>query len=68
MHIRAHRRDDADRIAEILAAGWTAYSDFMPVEVLAPRIDPQQRKAEIAGWLDTEVDAANEAIFVAVTG
>lgn len=66
MLIRPHRRDDADRIAEIIAAGWKqSYAHFMPAEFLAPRIDPAWRKDEIAGWLDEDFDPANEAIFVA---
>lgn len=66
MEIRSHSRADADRIAEILAAGWRqAYSHFMPAGFLAPRIDPAYRKAEIAQWLDDEFDPAAEAIFVA---
>ena len=66
MLIRPHTRADADRIAEILAAGWKqAYSHFMPQSFLAPRIDPTHRKAEIAEWLDDEFDPAAEAIFVA---
>ena len=66
MHIRPHRRDDADAIADILAAGWRdAYAGFMPPAVLAPRSDPAFRRAEIAAWLDTDFDAASEAVFVA---
>jgi GNAT superfamily N-acetyltransferase len=66
MLIRPHRRSDADRIAEILAAGWKqSYSHFMPTAFLAPRIDPDWRRKEIAGWLDEDFDPANEAIFVA---
>jgi GNAT superfamily N-acetyltransferase len=66
MLIRPHRRDDADRIAEILAAGWKqAYSRFMPASFLAPRIDPVYRKAEIAEWLDDDFEPENEAVFVA---
>ena len=66
MHIRALRRTDADRIAEILAAGWAqAYSRFMPADILQPRIDPERRKIEIAEWLDDEFDPAVEALFVA---
>ncbi len=66
MRIRTHRRDDADRIADILAAGWRqAYSSFMPAEILAPRIDVATRRAEIAEWFDTEFDPAIEAVFVA---
>ena len=64
--IRPHRRDDADRIAAILAAGWKqAYSHFMPPSFLAPRIDPAYRRAEIAEWLDDEFEPDNEAVFVA---
>jgi GNAT superfamily N-acetyltransferase len=64
--IRPHRRDDADRIAEILAAGWRqAYSHFMPRSFLAPRIDPAYRRAEVAEWLDDEFEPDNEAVFVA---
>lgn len=66
MLIRPHLRSDADRIAEILAAGWKqSYSHFMPDAFLAPRIDPAWRRAEVAGWLDEDFDPANEAIFVA---
>jgi GNAT superfamily N-acetyltransferase len=66
MLIREHRRSDADRIAEILAAGWAqSYSAFMPKEFLAPRIDAELRRVEIADWLDTEFDTASEVIFVA---
>ena len=66
MLIRPHRRDDADRIAEILAAGWKqAYSHFMPQGFLMPRIDPAFRKAEIAQWLDEEFEPDVEALFVA---
>jgi len=66
MIIRAHRRTDADRIAEILAAGWKyAYGDFLPAGVLATHADPGFRRAEIADWLDGEFDPLNEAIFVA---
>jgi GNAT superfamily N-acetyltransferase len=66
MIIRPHRRTDADRIAEILAAGWKqSYAHFMPAPFLLPRIDPAQRKTEIAGWLDEDFDPAAEAIFVA---
>lgn len=66
MLIRPHRRDDANRIAEILAAGWKqSYSHFMPAALLAPRIDPEWRRAEIAGWLDEDFDPLLEAIFVA---
>ena len=65
MLIRPHRREDADRIAEILAAGWKqAYSHFMPASFLTPRIDPAYRKAEIAQWLDEEFEPNEEAIFV----
>ena len=66
MHIRTHRRTDADRIAEILAAGWAqAYSRFMPADILQPRVDPERRKIEIAEWLEDEFDPAVEALFVA---
>jgi GNAT superfamily N-acetyltransferase len=66
MLIRPHRREDADRIAAILAAGWKqAYSHFMPLSFLTPRIDPAYRKAEIAQWLDDEFEPDAEAIFVA---
>jgi GNAT superfamily N-acetyltransferase len=66
MLIRPHRRADADRIAEILAAGWKqAYSHFMPASFLTPRIDPAYRRAEIAQWLDVEFEPDEEAIFVA---
>lgn len=66
MIIRPHQRADADRIAEILAAGWKqSYSHFMPAPFLLPRIDPAQRKVEIAGWLDEDFDPTAEAIFVA---
>jgi GNAT superfamily N-acetyltransferase len=66
MFVRAHRRSDADAIAEILAAGWKqAYSHFMPAAFLAPRIDPAYRRREIAQWLDEDFDPAEEALFVA---
>lgn len=66
MLIRPHRREDADRIAEIIADGWKqSYSHFMPAAFLAPRIDPDWRRTEIAGWLDEDFDPAQEAIFVA---
>lgn len=67
MIIRPHRRSDADRIAEILAAGWKqSYSHFMPEAFLLPRIDPDRRKQEIAGWLDEDFGKEGpEAIFVA---
>ena len=66
MRIRPHARTDADRIADILAAGWQqAYAHFMPPTFLAPRIDPAYRRSEIADWLDTDFDPATEALFVA---
>jgi GNAT superfamily N-acetyltransferase len=66
MQVRAHWRNDADAIADILAEGWRlAYSDFMPEAFIAPRSDPLWRRAEIAGWLDTDFDPNSEAIFVA---
>ena len=66
MLIRPHARADADRIADILAAGWKqAYSHFMPASFLAPRIDPLYRRAEIAQWLDEEFEPDGEALFVA---
>lgn len=67
MIIRPHNRADSDRIAEILAAGWKqSYSHFMPQAFLLPRINPEQRKAEIAGWLDEDFgEEGPEAIFVA---
>jgi GNAT superfamily N-acetyltransferase len=66
MLIRPHRRDDADRVAEILAAGWKqAYSHFMPPSFFAPRIDPVRRRAEIATWLNDEFQPDEEALFVA---
>ena len=66
MRIRPHRRADADRIADILAAGWKqAYASFMPPGFLEPRIDPAYRRAEVAEWLDTDFDPAGEALFVA---
>ena len=66
MRIRPHTRTDADRIAEILAAGWRqAYSGFMPPEILEPRIDAGRRKTEIAEWLDDEFDPEIEALLVA---
>ncbi|RYE07569.1 MAG: GNAT family N-acetyltransferase [Hyphomicrobiales bacterium] len=69
MIIRPHRRDDADRIAEILAAGWQqSYSHFMPAPFLLPRIDPARRKIEIAEWLDDDFNPAAEALFVAEDG
>lgn len=69
MIVRAHRRTDADRIAEILAAGWKyAYGGFLPDGVLATHTDPGYRQAEIAQWLDGEFDPMNEAIFVAEDG
>ena len=67
MPTRPHEPRDADRIAEILAAGWRqAYVSFMPPAFLAPRIDPQLRKAEIRAWF-AELDPTVEAIFVAET-
>lgn len=69
MIVRPHRRADADRIAEILAAGWQqSYSHFMPAAFLLPRIDPARRKTEIAAWLDEDFDPDAEAIFVAEDG
>lgn len=66
MTIRPHQRADADRIAEILAAGWRqAYGAFMPAAFFAPRADAAWRRPEIAGWLDDDFDPAAEAIFVA---
>lgn len=66
MLIRPHRRDDADAIADILAAGWKqSYSHFMPAAFLAPRSDPAWRREEIAGWLDEDFNPEVEAIFVA---
>ena len=66
MQIRPHRRADADRMAEILAAGWKqAYSHFMPQSFLAPRIDPAFRQSEIAQWLDGEFEPDEETVFVA---
>ena len=66
MLIRPHARADADRLAEILAAGWKqAYSHFMPAGFLTPRIDPAYRRAEIAEWLDDEFEPGSEALFVA---
>lgn len=67
MLIRPHRRTDADRIAEILAAGWKqSYAHFMPAAFLLPRIDPEHRKVEIAEWLDEDFGKEGpEAIFVA---
>jgi GNAT superfamily N-acetyltransferase len=66
MQIRPHCRDDADRIAEILADGWRqAYSHFMPKGFLTPRIDRAYRRAEIAQWLDEEFEPDVEAVFVA---
>jgi GNAT superfamily N-acetyltransferase len=66
MLIRPHRRDDADRIAEILAAGWRqSYQHFMPPDFFAPRADPEWRREEIAGWLDEDFNSEGEAIFVA---
>jgi GNAT superfamily N-acetyltransferase len=65
LQIRPHRRDDADRIAEILAAGWRqAYGAFMPPAFLAPRSDPAWRRREIGAWLD-EFMPDSEAVFVA---
>ena len=67
MRIRPYRRDDADQIADILAAGWqVAYAGFMPPELLAPRVEPVRRRAEIGAWLD-DVDAALEQVLVAET-
>ncbi|WP_224703071.1 GNAT family N-acetyltransferase [Devosia aquimaris] len=58
--IRPHIRADADAVADILAAGWqAAYAGFMPQALLAPRIDPTRRRAEIAAWFndfDTEIE------------
>ena len=69
MLIRPHARPDADRLADILAAGWKqAYAHFMPAAFLAPRIDPAYRRAEIADWLDKEFDPGSEALFVAEHG
>lgn len=66
MLIRPHRRDDADRMAEILAAGWRqSYAHFMPADFFAPRADPDWRRAEIAGWLDEDFNPEVETIFVA---
>lgn len=66
MTVRPHSRADADRIAEILAAGWKyAYEDFLPSSVISTHTDPEFRRAEIAQWLDKEFDVASEAIFVA---
>lgn len=65
MQIRPHRRDDADRIAEILADGWRTYAPFMPRDHLAGRTDVAARRTEIAEWLDDEFHARNEAIFMA---
>jgi len=65
MQIRPHVHGDADRIAEILAAGWRqAYETFMPPAFLAQRSDPAWRRPEIVGWLDT-FEPASEAVFVA---
>lgn len=69
MLIRPHRRDDADRVGEILAAGWKqAYSHFMPQSFYLPRIDPAYRRKEIAAWLDDEYEPETEALFVADDG
>jgi GNAT superfamily N-acetyltransferase len=66
MLIRSHTRADADRIADILAAGWKqAYSHFMPPSFLTRRIDPAYRRAEIAEWLDDDFEPDSEALFVA---
>jgi GNAT superfamily N-acetyltransferase len=66
MHIRPHRRADADAIADILAAGWKqAYSHFMPQSFLAPRIDPAYRRRELAQWFDEKFEPGHEAVFVA---
>jgi GNAT superfamily N-acetyltransferase len=65
--IRHLEPSDADAIALILAEGWRqAYSAFMPERLLAPRIDVERRKAEIAEWLATDFDVATETILVAV--
>ena len=65
--IRAHIRSDADAVADILAAGWqAAYAGFMPQALLAPRIDPKRRRAEIAAWFD-DFDTAIEHLLVAET-
>jgi len=65
LQIRPHVRDDSDRIAEILAAGWRqAYGAFMPPAFLAPRSDPDWRRREIGEWLD-EFAPGSEAVFVA---
>jgi GNAT superfamily N-acetyltransferase len=64
MLIRPHRREDADRIAEILADGWRdTYAAIVPAEYLAYQADRVRRRAEIAHWLDDFRD--DEAIFVA---
>lgn len=66
MLVRPHHRADADRVADILAAGWRqAYSHFMPPGFLTPRIDPAYRRAEVAEWLDDDFDPATEALLVA---
>ena len=65
MLVRPHRRNDADRIAEILADGWRdTYAEIVPVEHLAYQSDRVRRRGEIAAWLDDFHDGA-EAIFVA---
>ncbi|WP_137152577.1 GNAT family N-acetyltransferase [Devosia sp. FKR38] len=63
--IRPHIRSDAVAVADILAAGWqAAYAGFMPQALLAPRIDPLRRRAEIAAWLD-DFDTEIEHLLVA---
>lgn len=40
MTIRPHHLADATAIADVLADGWkAAYSNFMPPDILNPRID-----------------------------
>jgi GNAT superfamily N-acetyltransferase len=66
MPIRPHRREDAPRVGDILAAGWAqAYGAFMPAAFFAPRIDPAYRRAEIAGWFDSFDPATEGVVLVA---
>jgi GNAT superfamily N-acetyltransferase len=63
--IRAHRLDDADVIADILADGWqTAYGAFMPEDILAPRTDRATRRVEIRQFLGEEFDPRIEHLLV----
>lgn len=65
MLIRPHRRNDADRIAEVLADGWRdTYAAIVTPEYLDYQSDRVRRRSEIAAWLDDFNEGA-EAIFVA---